>query len=175
MLSVSFSRVGKYSQALKFMEVTHHVVRGIHTLDYHQPRDMDYLLAVNTLTAYLLIRANKLEEALKCLDFAQTLIFLQVEYTLEESKPPQAVRYLNALRSIQDDLEEANKTYEIDVWDQERNISMLVESKESQKIFDEKTGDDERRRKLKDDALNRLKHLGSPPDVKKSKMSMTLI
>jgi len=66
------------------MDIAHKVLSGMHSTMKHIPRNMDYLLAANTLTAYLLIKTSKLEEALQCLEFAEKLIFLQVTYTLEE-------------------------------------------------------------------------------------------
>jgi len=174
-LSVSTAKVGKYKQALNFMEISHNVVQGLHTPVYHSPRNIDYLLAANTLTAYLLIKSSKLEEALSCLEFAEKLIFLQVKYTLEDEKPPQVAKYLTDIRKIQEDLQESNKPFVVEIHDAQTQITRFLESKESQRLSDSKTGHDEYRRQLKEDALVRLKKLGAPPKVKQSKMSMTLI
>mgnify|MGYP006893254544 CR=1 FL=1 len=75
-LAVSFSKAGKYKQALGYIEITHGIVEGMHSSSHHNPRNIDYVLAVNTMTAYLLLKTSKIEEALTCLEYAEKLIFL---------------------------------------------------------------------------------------------------
>ena len=60
----------------------------MHDPEKHCPHSIDYCLAVNTLIAYVHLKMNNSHEALPYLEQAEQLIFLQVKYTLEDSKPP---------------------------------------------------------------------------------------
>jgi len=54
----------------------------------HHPRHMDYIIAVHTMSAFILLKMGRLTEAYQILEEAEKLIFLQVKYTLEDSKTP---------------------------------------------------------------------------------------
>lgn len=64
------------------------IARELNNKNKHEPRNIDYAIAAYTMTSFCLIRTGRLEEALKMVSEAEKLIFLQVKYCLEDSKPP---------------------------------------------------------------------------------------
>lgn len=84
----------KYKQALTFVQINQSIIEDLHTEHMHQPRSLDYMIAVHTMSAFILLKMNKLAEAFQILEEVEKLVFLQVKYTLEECKTPQVQLYL---------------------------------------------------------------------------------
>lgn len=76
------------------MTTSQEIMAKMHTETFHDPRNMDYVLAARTVTAFSLIKLGKLKDALSVLIEAENMIFALAKYTLEDSKPPQYKLYL---------------------------------------------------------------------------------
>ena len=68
---MSFSSANKYKMAMHSIYAAQKITCE---LDKEQPRNLDYMLAVNILTAFVLLRINKLKEAVQFLDIAEKIL-----------------------------------------------------------------------------------------------------
>ena len=83
----------------------------------HQPKDLDYIMAVNLLTAFILIKIGKMRQALDFIEIAEEMLGLLVKYNVENMNPPQLQRYLDKLEEYERIIYEESKPYMIDVTD----------------------------------------------------------
>lgn len=100
LLAITLYKQGKIKHSLHCLAIGHKITTTLHKKNEHYPRNIDYLLAVNTLTSFLLMKMGKINEALKYIYIAEELSILQVEYTLEEKPTPQQVAYYNEVQEI---------------------------------------------------------------------------
>lgn len=85
LLALSQARRHKPKQALKCAFAAQQIVSE---LDETEERNLDYLVAVNTLTAYLLLSMGKPHEAMEFTLISERIIFRVVESTVAEAPSP---------------------------------------------------------------------------------------
>lgn len=89
LLSLSFQKCGKRKLSLSCALEAHKIVKDLHGEMSHQPKDLDYVLCVNLLLAFLLLKLGKLREALDFIGVAEDMVSLLVKYNIQNKNPPQ--------------------------------------------------------------------------------------
>ena len=89
----------------------------LHSPDSHHPKHIDYILQVNLITAMVLLRVGKLKQALDFIAIAEKMVHLLVKYNVQNKNPPQVQAYWDNLQQIEEQIEEEDKPYEIEIFD----------------------------------------------------------
>ena len=115
LLAITLFKQGKSKHSLHCLAIAHKIPSNLPKMNEHYPRNIDYLLAVNGLTSFLLMKMGKIYEALKYIYIAEELTILQVEYTLEEKPTPQQVRYYTEVNEIQQIIAQADNPHQFEI------------------------------------------------------------
>ena len=79
LLAFVYQQAKKYKLALKMISQAQKITSQ---LDQHNPRNVDYILSVNVMTALILLKINKPKHALEFLKIADKMAELLVETTI---------------------------------------------------------------------------------------------
>lgn len=101
LLSLSFQSHGKRKQALSCAFEAHNIVKGLYDEKSHQPKDLDHVLQVNLLLAFILLKLGKLREALDFIGTAEDMVSLLVKYNIQNKNPPQLQKHLDQVKKLQ--------------------------------------------------------------------------
>lgn len=173
LLATTFCKQKQHKQAVLFMHACKPVIDNFLMTEEVQPRDLDFQLATRVMSAFVLLRNQKLDSAIKNLVVAERLLGLLIRYNLEEQKTPQTIKYLKKLKILKSQIDEAKQQFKDEILEFEERSREEELTDEQLKAVNDRI--EAKRQQLRSNALNKLKQLGPPPQVDKSAVSITLI
>jgi hypothetical protein len=90
--SVSYQRYGKNKNALNCIHAAQKI-STIYKTDQEDPRSLDYTLAANTFTAFMLLKIGKLPEAHDFILISEKILNKVIAYSLHDEAPPKRQAY----------------------------------------------------------------------------------
>ena len=108
LLSTTYSNTGKYKMAMHCIYAAQKITCE---LDKDQPRNLDYMLAVNILTAFILIKINKLQEAVQFLEISDKILKQLVDYNIDGALPKHIQEYYDKLTEINNKIVKEKSPY----------------------------------------------------------------